>query len=344
LLRLMGITVGTRTEISTATGLSPLVSFGAYSQSTDDIGFCGVRARDGWIHLAPVSVGDRTFLGPGSILRGGTELGDDSLVGVLTLCPPNPEDGTSWFGVPALELPRIPEFADDSRTMHPPRRLVAVRTIMDTLRLFGPNTVVLLLDACEMYGLGLLAAHLGLLVAILLAPFVLIVAGIVATAITVALKWIVIGRYKPGEHPLWSWFVWRDELINSTQEQLAGEKLLGASLGTPLMAVYLRAMGATIGQGCWLESLAVTEYEMINLGDGVSVNRGACLMTHLFHDRLLRIGDTHLQSGASLGPTAAVLPDTVVGAGTVIEAHSVVLRGEELPPLTRWQGAPVAAR
>jgi non-ribosomal peptide synthetase component F len=60
----------------------------------------------------------------------------------------------------------------------------------------------------------------------------------------------------------------------------------------------------------------------------------------LFHDRLLRIGPTRLAAGATLGPTAVVLPDTKVGAGTCVCGHSVVLRGEELPPGTRWQSTP----
>ena len=118
-------------------------------------------------------------------------------------------------------------------------------------------------------------------------------------------------------HPLWCGFVWRDELMNAAQEQLADEKLLRLTIGTPIMSLYLRAMGAKIGRGVWCETTAVTEYDMITLDDGAAVNRGACLMTHLFHDRLLRIGPTHLDPGATLGPTAVVLPDTHVGAGTV---------------------------
>jgi non-ribosomal peptide synthetase-like protein len=186
--------------------------------------------------------------------------------------------------------------------------------------------------------------HAGVLVGVLAAPFVLLAGGIVCTAITVAMKWILIGRYTRSQHPLWSAFVWRDEMMNAAQEQLADEKLLRLAIGTPLMSVYLRAMGSKIGRGVWCETTAVTEYDMITLDDGTAVNRGACLMTHLFHDRLLRIGPTHLEPGATLGPTAVVLPDTKVGTGTVIESHSVVLRGEELPAGTRWHGPPVTAR
>ena len=341
--RLMGIKVGRGTELSVSTGLNPLVSFGELAQGTDDIGFCTTRSRGGWTEVAPITVGNRSFLGPGSILRGNTALKDDSLLGVMTLSPEDPAAGTSWLGVPALELPRQPEEADASRTTAPPRRLRIARGVMDLLRLLGPNAVTLYVEVLEITVLAWLCMQYGVWVAAVAAPFVLLGGGIVCTAFTVAMKWILIGRYRRSVHPLWCGFVWRDEMMNAAQEQLADEKLLRLTIGTPIMSLYLRAMGSRIGRGVWCETTAVTEYDMIDLGNGAAVNRGACLMTHLFHDRLLRIGPTHLDAGATLGPTAVVLPDTRVGAGTSILAHSVVLRGEELPAGTRWHGTPVTA-
>lgn len=78
----------------------------------------------------------------------------------------------------------------------------------------------------------------------------------------------------------------------------------------------------------------------VELGDGCVVNRAAVIETHLFHDRLMRIGPATLASGSSLGPYSVVLPDTVLGAGAAVGARSVVLRGEELPPGTSWHGFP----
>ncbi len=341
--RLMGIDVGRGTEISVSTGLNPLVSFGELSQCTDDIGFCTTRSRDGWLAVEPISIGDRTFLGPGSILRGGTRLGNDSLLGVMTLSPERPASGTSWLGVPALELPRTPDAGDPSRTTAPPRRLRLARAAMDLLRLLGPNAIALFVEILELTAMVAICARFGVLAAAATAPLVLLVGGIVCTAVTIAMKWLLIGRYKRSVHPLWCSFVWRDELMNAAQEQLADEKLLRLSIGTPIMSLYLRAMGSKVGRGVWCETTAVTEHDMITLDDGAAVNRGGCLMTHLFHDRLLRIGPTHLDPGATLGPTAVVLPDTRVGTGTSVLGHSVVLRGEELPSGTRWQGTPVTA-
>jgi non-ribosomal peptide synthetase-like protein len=340
--RLMGLKVGRRTEISVTTGLNPLVSFGELSQCTDDIGFCGVRARDGWLAVETIEIGDRSFLGPGAVLRGGTRIDDDSLVGVMTLPPRDPAKGTSWLGVPAIELPRVADRGDAARTVDPPPRLILARGAMDLLRLIAPTTIAMVTEVLEMIALALICEQLGLGAAVLLAPLVLLGGGVAATTVTVILKWTVIGRYRRSEHPLWSFFVWRDELINASQEQLADQLLLRFAIGTPIMSAYLRALGGCVGRGVWCETTAVTEYDMISLGDGSAVNRGGCLMTHLFHDRLLRIGPTELAAGATLGPTAVVLPDTTVGAGTVVCGHSVVLRGEELPAGTRWHGVPVA--
>jgi non-ribosomal peptide synthetase-like protein len=340
-LRLMGIKVGRRSEISTSTGLNPLVCIGEFSHATDDVAFVGARARGGWLHVEPIEIGDRTFLGPGSVLREGTRLGDDSLLGVLTLAPREPAAGTSWFGVPALELPRVCEVSDPARTTEPPRRLILARGTMDAIRIFVPNTISLALGLFDLVVLDALGGHLGIPAMIALCPLLVLCSGLLSAAIAVALKWLVIGRYRAGQHPLWSFFVWRDELVNSAHEQLAGEWLLRFAIGSPLMSLYLRAMGSKVGRGVWCETTAITEFDVVTLEDDCAVNRGSCLMTHVFHDRLLRIGPARIGAGATMGPTSAVLPDTTLGAGTCIGGHSVVLRGETLPAGTRWHGAPV---
>jgi non-ribosomal peptide synthetase-like protein len=340
-LRLMGMRVGRRTEISTSTGLSPLVSFGELSHATDDVAFCSARARAGWLHVEPIAIGSRTFLGPGAVLREGTQLGDDVLIGALTLAPQRPAPETSWFGVPALELPRVPEASDPTRTTDPPGRVVLARGAMDAIRIFAPNTISLSIGLLDLLILDMVGGRLGIGAMVALSPLIMLGSGLLSAAVAVAIKWLVMGRYRSGRHPLWSFFVWRDELVNSAHEQLAGEWLLRFAIGTPLMSLYLRAMGSKVGRGVWCETTAITEYDVVELGDGCAINRGACLMTHVFQDRLLSIGPTSIGAGASMGPTSAVLPDTTLGAGSCIGGHSVVLRGERIRPGTSWHGAPL---
>ena len=53
-------------------------------------------------------------------------------------------------------------------------------------------------------------------------------------------------------------------------------------------------MGATVGRDVWFEALTVTEFDVAELGDGCAVNRNGVVETHLFHDRLMRIGPAKL--------------------------------------------------
>ena len=65
---------------------------------------------------------------------------------------------------------------------------------------------------------------------------------------TAALKWLVVGRYRPRVEPQWSHFVWRTELITGLYENVAVPWVLHWLAGTPLMAPALRLFGARIGR------------------------------------------------------------------------------------------------
>jgi non-ribosomal peptide synthetase-like protein len=340
-LRLHGLRVGRRTEVSTAQGLNRLVTLGETTFVADAPMFATARAHRGWLHVEPIQVGSGTFIGNGALLGGGSTIGDGSLIGIESTAPRHAPDGTSWFGGPPIELPRVPDHTDPARTTNPSRRLVLARGATELVRILLPGTVSIVLGTLIFVGLDSLGSAAGPLALIAAAPLVVLAAALGAVLFTIALKWLIIGRYRPSEHPLWSSFVWRDEIVNSCQEQLAGDWLMNKAQGTALLPWYLRAMGADVGRDVWCETLAVTEFDVVKVADGCAINRGACLETHLFHDRLMRIGPNDLGAGSTLGPHSATLPDTKLGAGCVVGGRSVVLRGEELPANTRWHGVPV---
>ncbi|HET9094155.1 MAG TPA: Pls/PosA family non-ribosomal peptide synthetase [Solirubrobacteraceae bacterium] len=343
-LRLCGIRVGARTEISTAVGINRLTSFGERSFAADDVVCASARARDGWLHVATVSVGSGTFLGNSAILLPETRVGDASLIGLMTVAPVASPDATSWLGVPPLELPRRPACVDPARTVAPPLGLRLGRTAMDLIRILFPTSVATAIGALTYWTLDTAGARLGIPAMALAAVPTLILTGVIAVLITAAVKWGLMGRYTPGEHPFFSFYVWRDEIVNTCQEQLAGPMLMGLALGSALMPAYLRLLGAEVGRDVWVDTLTTTEFDLASFGDGCAVNRNAVVETHLFHDRLMSTGPVRIGVGATLGPSSVSLPETVLGDGTVVGARSIVMRGEELPAGSRWHGAPVVAQ
>ena len=112
--------------------------------------------------------------------------------------------------------------------------------------------------------------------------------------------------------------------------------------GTPVMNLWLRALGARIGRGVWCETYWLPEADLVTLGDGSTVNRGCVVQTHLFHDRIMRMDSVVIEDGATLGPHSVALPASRIGAGATVGPASLVMRGDEVPPSTRWQGNPIA--
>ncbi len=340
-LRALGVPVGANTEVSTAIGLNRFTSLGDTCFLADLAAMDNVTRRHDQLEITQVSIGNRTFLGNGAFLLPRTRLGDDCLIGVMSNSPISAPDGSTWLGAPPMELPRQKTEVDPQRTISPPLRLKVGRALTETVRIVAPMTISLLLGDLMFNVMEHLRAPGGVIGFLLLAPLVFLATGILATLITVVAKWTVIGRYRTGEFPLWSFFVWRDEIMNSFQEQLAGQWLLNHALGTPLIALYFRAMGARVGKRLWFESIALTEYDLVTLGDDVVMNHHGCVQTHLVHDRLFRTGPSVLDAGVTVGSESAVLLDTHLGAGSVIGPRSLVLRGERIPARSRWHGVPV---
>ncbi len=64
-------------------------------------------------------------------------------------------------------------------------------------------------------------------------------------------------------------------------------------------------MGARVGRGVWCETYWLPEADLVDLGDGATVNQGSVLQTHLFHDRMLSLDTVTLQAGRhARAPTA----------------------------------------
>ena len=80
----------------------------------------------------------------------------------------------------------------------------------------------------------------------------------------------------------------------------------------------------------------------MTLANGATVNRGCVVQTHLFHDRIMRMDTVVLEEGSTLGTHCVALPAARIGAGATVGPASLVMRGDEVPPSTRWQGNPIA--
>ena len=340
-LRLLGAEVGRGVEASTVVLVPSMTRVGDGAFLADDTMVSSYSLDGGWMHVAPAKVGKRSFVGNSGMVPGGRTLRRDSLVAVLSTTPAKTKAGTSWMGSPPVRLRRNEVTADASLTYDPPTRLKAARTAWELLRAIPVWLHVALSIAVGATLAALIAVGTWAL-AFILGGVVLLAAGAVAAGLTVLAKRVFVGRIRAGEHPLWSSFIWRNEVADTFTEFLAAPWFSRAAAGTPALVWFLRAMGARIGHGAWVESYWLPEADLVELGDGATVNRGCVVQTHLFHDRVMSLDAVVLEDGATLGPHSVVLPAARLGRGTTVGAGSLVMRGEELPAGTWWLGNPVS--
>ncbi|WP_328415497.1 amino acid adenylation domain-containing protein [Streptomyces violaceus] len=336
-LRLLGMRIGRRAEVSTVLALPSLTTVGEGAFLADDTLTAPYELGGGWLRVGRAEIGRRAFLGNSGMTGPGRSVPDGGLVGVLSATPKKAKKGSSYLGLPPMKLPRAASGGDQSRTYDPPARLLWARGLVELCRI-----VPVFCSAALAMGTAAALCALGVW-APLLSGLVLLGAGCAAGLVSIAAKWLLVGRHRAGEHPLWSSFVWRNELADTFVEVLAVPWLAGAVPGTPLLSAWLRGLGAHIGRGVWVESYWLPETDLVTLGDAATVNRGCVLQTHLFHDRILRTDTVVLREGATLGPGGIVLPGSAVGARATLGPASLVMAAESVPDDTRWLGNPIEA-
>lgn len=343
-LRLLGATVGKGAEVSTVLLIPSLVQVGEHSFLADDTLVGAYELGGGWIRVEHVKVGKRAFVGNSGMLAAGRKVPKQSLVAVLSAAPrrKTAKAGTSWLGSPPRKLRRTEDEHDSSLTYDPPRRLLVQRGLVETGRIV-PLLLALLLPVAV--GAALFALLLqgtwGVVAALILGGPVLLAAGVLAAGITVVAKWLIIGTHRPGEHALFTPYVWRSELADTFTEVLAAPWFANVTSGTVALNLWLRLLGAKIGRGVWCDPYWLPETDLVTLGAGATINRGCVVQTHLFQDRVLSMDTVTLGEGATLGPGGVILPAASIDRHATVGPVSLVMRGERVPPGTRWTGNPI---
>ena len=174
-----------------------------------------------------------------------------------------------------------------------------------------------------------------------------IVAGAIAAALivsvypalillSVAIKWLVIGRFKPGKYPLWSVYYWRFWFVR----QVTSFAPVFLLTGSPLLNWYCRLMGAKIGKDVYLGTSEFLAYDLLSIGDGSSIGNDSGLMGCEVVDGWLKIDritigkDCAVGTNSVLGLNSQLADDTELGDLSYLPDERIIPSGEA------WAGAP----
>ncbi len=346
--RLLGAKIGKNSEISTASDVTHhLLEIGNGSFIADAVILGEHDVRNETLVLERTVIGNNSFVGNSGLIPQGYHLRDNTLIGVLSK-PPEPEQlevnkDADWFGSPPIALPARQKWEgfEQKFTYKPPVRLKIARGTVEGLRIILPQTCILISAVLFIaYAHDLLKVSIGTL--LLQLPFYyLFFMGIPLFLVTVILKWLLVGKYKPAAHPMYSLKVWLSEAVTSFHEALSVPFLLDSLRGTMWLPIAMKLLGVKMGKRVWLNTTDITEFDGVSIGDEAMLNEDCGPQTHLFEDRIMKVGPVHIGSRTTIGARSIILYDSEIGNNVEIAPLSLVMKGEQLPDDTSWAGSPV---
>jgi non-ribosomal peptide synthetase-like protein len=289
--------------------------------------------------MSRTSIGAHSFLGNDIAYPSQSRMGDNCLLATKVLVPIEGEirEGVGLLGSPSFEIPRTVErdnrFAHLSSGDELRRRLAAKNR---------HNAVSV--------GLFLLARwfyyYLVLLIAICAWDLYPSASTIVLTTILILLFSIAYGvlieRASRGFRPLppkycsiYEIDFWRTERFFKL------EAAVGALFsGTPFMGAIWRLLGVRVGRRLFDDGAQMAEKNLVTIGDDVTINTGVWIQCHSQEDFVFKSDSINIGSGCTLGVGAEILYSVTIGDGAVLAPDSFLMKGEEVPPHTRWGGNP----
>jgi non-ribosomal peptide synthetase-like protein len=159
-----------------------------------------------------------------------------------------------------------------------------------------------------------------------------------ACTLPIVAKWVLIGRWKHQEIRIWSMAYVRFWLVKTL---IRANPLVLLMAGSPLYALYLRALGAKVGRGVVIFSHSVPVCtDLLTIGDGTVVRKDAVFPGYRAHAGLIQTGAVTLGRDAFVGEVTVIDIETSLGDGAQLGHSSSLHAGQAVPDGERWHGSP----
>lgn len=110
---------------------------------------------------------------------------------------------------------------------------------------------------------------------------------------------------------------------------------------SPIWTFYLRMNGARVGRGVYINTLSISDHNLLEFGDHVVVGEGVHLSGHTVEGGEIKTAAVRLGRGVTVGLGSIVGIGVEAGEGSQIGALSVVPKHSKLEPHTTYAGVPV---
>jgi acetyltransferase-like isoleucine patch superfamily enzyme len=128
--------------------------------------------------------------------------------------------------------------------------------------------------------------------------------------------------------------------IHNTLTMIVRYSFLEFITPTAFASLYYRMMGMKIGKNVTINSTAIADPSMIQLGDNVVIGGSANIMAHYAQGSVMVITPVKIRNNATIGLRASLMGGVEVGERSIVLANSFVLPNTKIPPKETWGGVP----
>jgi non-ribosomal peptide synthetase-like protein len=163
--------------------------------------------------------------------------------------------------------------------------------------------------------------------------------GISVLVIAPTINFVLGGRLQPyrGSTVSLSAMRW---YVHCTMTLVVRYSFLEFVTPSPLSQMYYRLMGMKIGRAVTLNSTAIADPSLIEIGDRATIGGSANILAHYAQGGFLVIAPVKIGAGATIGMRAVVMGGTEIGEKAKVLANSFVLPNSRVPPGETWAGVP----
>ena len=243
--RALGCKIGPDVYLDTdQIGAYDLISIGAGSSIGTHSSLLGYTIEGGYLHLGPITIGQDCFIGASSSLRPHTVMQDSSELGNLSMLPSHTTiPAGHWYtGSPARPSGHA------APTTHP-RTDPATRLNFGALHAIGVLFIPIIYLAALFPGLVILneaSGYFGPIISLAFSPLAALVLIVFLAFEIIAIKWLLLGRVKPGIYSIYSFFYLRKWFVDQLMD--LSLDILGPMYATLSLNPWYGALGAKLGK------------------------------------------------------------------------------------------------
>ncbi len=111
---------------------------------------------------------------------------------------------------------------------------------------------------------------------------------------------------------------------------------------SPIWSAYLRANGARVGRRVYVNTLSISDHNLLEFGDDVVIGADVHVSGHTVERGLLKTGTVRFGHNVTIGLSSVIEIDVIIGDGAQVGALSFVPKHAVLEPGRVFAGIPVA--